>query len=728
MPPFQPSKDNSSSNNNVTASPFFAPSTPRVSRSMSSPGGSFVGRSSKKVLDKETKASVLGTTGNLVNAIIGAGIVGIPFAIEKSGLLAGVFMVVLCAFLTDKSLKMLIFTAKHIGVPSYEVLCEAAFGKPGFYFISLSMFIMAYGAMVSYLMIVKDTLPLILGVDNDNEPVKRGVLVVSSFLVIFPISCQRDMADLAKTSSLSVLFDCIMVAIIACSAPMKTNVPDMDSFLHILRTSTIHPSTFFLGLGVLSFAFVCQHSAFIIAGSLQNPTRRRWGRVTTSAMTLCVLLATICGVTGFLGFGDATQGNILNNFPSSSTTSTSSSVSLWENSSNAARALLCTTMFFVYPMESFVARHVFVVLLFQGRSAHEGDDHAVLARSDRRIGLTLFLYLAALIPALLFQDLGSVLAITGALGGSCLSYIGPGAVYLAIHGEQFLGMVEDRWPGRYGGHKNNTNNGTASRKEDVESPGHHGGAADTNNSNNNSRTNTLTWYASLMPIWCEVASVGKDALKSFQEKEALKSPHPSRIGKYIHRSTHTNTTTTIGNKPGIQLKHHHNNNKRMVTFHPKNSNNDEEQNYDEDDGMVDETRPLMVRAGSFTGSSSSTTTTNTSFVIPPHIIQSKRQPRLVTPPYGSTANNGNGSNSTTTSTNSSKKKMFMISNQGIAAAIMAKNNGHTHTSSDNDDEDCDAEEDLEAEPTWSVFLESIGFVVFGVIALNAGLISVFWRH
>jgi sodium-coupled neutral amino acid transporter 11 len=108
------------------------------------------------------------------------------------------------------------------------------------------------------------------------------------------------------------------------------------------------------------------------------------------------------GAGGYIGFQDGTKGNILNSLPEDSTLA------------NVARGLLGTTMLFVYPMESFVARHACVVLFFQGQSAHEGDDTAVLNRRDRRITLTVVLYILAVIPAALFQNLGSVLATTGA--------------------------------------------------------------------------------------------------------------------------------------------------------------------------------------------------------------------------------------------------------------------------------------------------------------------------
>merc|ERR1712071_647463 len=110
-----------------------------------------------------------------------------------------------------------------------------------------------------------------------------------------------------------------------------------------------------------------------------------------------------------------------------------------------------------------------------------------------------------------------------------------------------------------------------------------------------------------------------------------------------------------------------------------------------------------------------------SYAIPTQSIQSEQPLRLVTPYGSTTATNNNNTNN---------KNIIMMGNKGIAAAIIAKNNSQATTSDHplNDDDGCYAEEDLEAEPTWSVFVGSIGFIVFGVIALIAGFVSIFWRH
>jgi len=48
------------------------------------------------------KSGIFGTSSNLVNSIVGAGIIGIPYAFRESGLLVGVFLLILVSYLTGK--------------------------------------------------------------------------------------------------------------------------------------------------------------------------------------------------------------------------------------------------------------------------------------------------------------------------------------------------------------------------------------------------------------------------------------------------------------------------------------------------------------------------------------------------------------------------------------------------------------------------------------------------
>ena len=53
------------------------------------------------------------------------------------------------------------------------------------------MFIMAYGGCLSYLTIIKDTLPVLCGVSKDDVGMERAILTVSTLAIILPISMQR---------------------------------------------------------------------------------------------------------------------------------------------------------------------------------------------------------------------------------------------------------------------------------------------------------------------------------------------------------------------------------------------------------------------------------------------------------------------------------------------------------------------------------------------------------
>lgn len=218
--------------------------------------------------------------------------------------------------------------------------------------------------MVAYLLIIKDTVPTVMGLAHGEHLLERNlILVATSLFIMVPLSMQRDMASLSFTSAMSVTADMILVVFIAAFSPIKETVAENGGFGEVLKNDGIN-STLFVGLGILSTAMACQHSAFIVANSLEDKTRQRWSWVTSQSIALSAILCLSLGLCGYLGFLGMTQGDVLNNFPLDSI------------QANAARVLLAFTMFFTYPMESFVARHVLIMLV------HNGD-------MDARGGFTL---------------------------------------------------------------------------------------------------------------------------------------------------------------------------------------------------------------------------------------------------------------------------------------------------------------------------------------------------
>ena len=119
--------------------------------------------------------------------------------------------------------------------------------------------------------------------------------------IVVPLSMQRDFSSLSFTSGISVTADAFLVVFVAVFAPVASSVAAAGGFGQVLGNSWIN-SGFFIGFGVLTIAMTCQHSAFIVAVSLQNLTASRWARVTFISLTLSAILCLILGVTGYLGF------------------------------------------------------------------------------------------------------------------------------------------------------------------------------------------------------------------------------------------------------------------------------------------------------------------------------------------------------------------------------------------------------------------------------------------
>jgi len=98
-----------------------------------------------------------------------------------------------------------------------------------------------------------------------------------------------------------------------------------------------------------------------------------------------------------------------------------------------------------------------------------------------------------------------VLAATGAIGGSSLAYIGPGASFLAVWGHVFLALVRSRW------HDPSHRCFGFPRKDEDHS--------DTTANEETSIVDSILWHALGMPLWCSIAQIGESKLAAHFEHE-----------------------------------------------------------------------------------------------------------------------------------------------------------------------------------------------------------------
>lgn len=366
-------------------------------------------------LDRSIPLSGMSETGfNYVNSIIGSGVIGIPYALHRAGFFTGLMLLIVISILTDYSLIILVKAGNIAGVSTYQDVVEAAFGRPGFYLLTVIQFIYPFIAMISYNVIIGDTVTKALvrifniSTTRDSWFLNRNTVVfVATLLVTLPLSLQRNMARLNKISLVSLLFVFFIMFFIV----WRLIFPDV----HIERS----PDAYSLvgggvteAIGIISFAYMCHHSSFLVYESMENPTQSRWNRITHISLAVSFVIVFVFGVAGYITFTGFSEGDLLENYCTS------------DNAALLARLLFGVTIMLTYPIECFVVRDVFMNAIASEKHQHVSENKHMIT--------TISIVSAVFALSTLTDCLGIVLTLNGVLAAVPLAYILPAVTYLKL--------------------------------------------------------------------------------------------------------------------------------------------------------------------------------------------------------------------------------------------------------------------------------------------------------
>ncbi|EKD16626.1 transmembrane amino acid transporter [Drepanopeziza brunnea f. sp. 'multigermtubi' MB_m1] len=352
---------------------------------------------------------------NMANSIIGAGIIGQPYALRQAGMLTGVILLIGLTITVDWTIRLIVINSKLSGSNSFQGTVEHCFGRSGLIAISVAQWAFAFGGMVAFGIIVGDSIPQVLAAvfpGLSDVPVlglltnRRAVIVIFILGISYPLSLYRDIAKLAKASTLALIS---MVVILFTVITQSFAVPTESRGTFSNPLLTIN-SGIFQAIGVISFAFVCHHNSLLIYGSLETPTIDRFARVTHYSTSISMLACVAMALAGFLTFGSLTQGNVLNNFPSDNIMV------------NIARLCFGLNMLTTLPLEAFVCREVMFNYWFP-------DDPFNM---NLHIIFSSALVVSAMTLSLITCDLGAVFELIGATSACALAYILPPLCYLKL--------------------------------------------------------------------------------------------------------------------------------------------------------------------------------------------------------------------------------------------------------------------------------------------------------
>jgi sodium-coupled neutral amino acid transporter 11 len=82
---------------------------------------------------------------NMANSIIGAGIIGQPYAIRNAGLITGTLLLIVLTIIVDWTIRLIVINSKLSGTDSFQATVQHCFGKSGLIAISLAQWLLYVG-------------------------------------------------------------------------------------------------------------------------------------------------------------------------------------------------------------------------------------------------------------------------------------------------------------------------------------------------------------------------------------------------------------------------------------------------------------------------------------------------------------------------------------------------------------------------------------------------------
>ena len=151
-------------------------------------------------------SSLQAAISNMSNSILGAGIIGQPYALKEAGLAAGVTLLIVLTVVVDWTIRLIVINSKMSGRNTFQGTVEFCFGWWGLLAISFAQWAFAFGGMVAFAVIVGDSIPPVIeAVWPGMKDIRylgwlagrSGSIVVFIGCISWPLSLYRDISKVS---------------------------------------------------------------------------------------------------------------------------------------------------------------------------------------------------------------------------------------------------------------------------------------------------------------------------------------------------------------------------------------------------------------------------------------------------------------------------------------------------------------------------------------------------
>ena len=387
--------------------------------SMSSEAGSATITAAAPPVIKGGESSVASSVFNLAKAIVGCGVLSLPsgiafFSDAPTAVLPASIVCAAMGVMAAYCFSMIGRACEQHGVTSFQDCWAKSVDEKSAWLISASITTMCFLASLAYSIIIADSFSALA--ESFNFPAilaaRSNVIIILTALVLYPLCSLQSLAALSPFSLMGLggtLYAAVFMAIRYFDGSYKVG----GQFFNTLAASgrpvfgTKGPWTFnnnmWVLVSMLSTSYIAHYNAPKFYSELKDTSMPKFNKVIGYSFSVSVLAFIIMMSLGYLTFGGATAGFVLNNYAGNDLLAT------------FARFAIGSALLTGYPFTFCAMR--------------DGILDIAKASPEKRAAvtkpLTLGLITAVTTLAVLLKDVGFVVSLSGALFGSTLMFMVP---------------------------------------------------------------------------------------------------------------------------------------------------------------------------------------------------------------------------------------------------------------------------------------------------------------
>ena len=314
------------------------------------------------------KTSLFFGTFNLVATIVGGGVLSLPLAFAKVGIVLGTAMMIFSAVITDFSLYILCCCARRTGSATYMDVVRFALGPMAEICTTAVLWVFLSGVLVAFDVLLKgifaplarDVVSTYTSIDVDSTVAIRkqfdSLVLFCNLLLVSPMMLKRDLYAIRHICYVGFTSTCVIAISIGIRAFQRNQSTGHEEGMESLNTNsylagrtgddmrikyfTTDWMDVLFAFPIIVLAFLCSYNIVEVQGvsyksnhslftlimtlfsfrftyhvqAMVNPTRKRVKSAIHISIASCFVLFQAFGLAGYFYAYDACRGNIFLNF------------------------------------------------------------------------------------------------------------------------------------------------------------------------------------------------------------------------------------------------------------------------------------------------------------------------------------------------------------------------------------------------------------------------------